>query len=59
MTAGYKPDHWDAVRTGEREEEDQEPYCRECGGDDLAYLEQYADSSGEYKCRTCGKVQQW
>lgn len=58
MNAGYKPDYADALRTGEREEEDQEPYCRECGSEELAYLEQYASGS-EYKCRACGKVQQW
>lgn len=56
MTAGYMPSRADAVRTGEREEEDQEPYCHECGSEDLAYLEQYANGS-EYKCRVCGKVQ--
>ena len=56
MTAGYKPDHLDALRTGERVEEDQDHYCRECGSEDLAYLEQYANGS-EYKCRTCGTVQ--
>lgn len=39
-------------------DEDQEPYCRECGGDDLSYLEQYANGS-EYKCRSCGTTQMW
>jgi hypothetical protein len=32
---------------------DFDPYCRQCGSDDLAYIEQYADSK-EYKCRECG-----
>ncbi len=39
-------------------DEDTEPYCRECGSEDLAYLEQYANGS-EYKCRVCGTVQMW
>ena len=46
----------DAVRTGERDEEDQTPYCHECGSEDLAYLEQYA-TGREYMCRVCGKAQ--
>lgn len=37
-------------------DEDTEPYCRECGSEDLAYLEQYANGS-EYKCRVCGVAQ--
>ena len=40
------------------DDEDTEPYCRECGSEDLAYLEQYANGS-EYKCRVCGTVQMW
>lgn len=59
-----KPAHYDtmikvgddAVRTGEREEEDQAPYCHECGSEDLAYLAQYANGR-EYMCRVCGKEQ--
>ncbi len=39
-------------------DEDTEPYCVECGSDDLAYLEQYANGS-EYKCRVCGTVRIW
>ena len=36
-------------------DDETEPYCRECGGQDLAYIEQTAD--GEYyKCRACGQV---
>lgn len=34
---------------------DFEPYCRQCGSEDLAYVEQYADSK-EYKCRECGSL---
>lgn len=37
-------------------DEEQEPYCRECGSEDLAYVEQYANGR-EYKCRVCGNVQ--
>ena len=32
-----------------------EPCCRQCGSEDLAYIEQYADSK-EYKCRECGSL---
>jgi DNA-directed RNA polymerase subunit RPC12/RpoP len=39
-------------------DEDAEPYCVECGSDDLAYLEQYANGS-EYKCRVCGTERIW
>lgn len=39
-------------------DQETEPYCRECGGEDLAYIEQTAD--GEYyKCRACGHVGAW
>lgn len=41
-----------------RAEERGQPYCRECGSENLAYLEQYANGS-EYKCRVCGTVQMW
>ena len=34
---------------------DFELYCRQCGSEDLAYVEQYADSK-EYKCRECGSL---
>ena len=31
-----------------------DPYCTDCGGEDLAYIDQYAN--GEYwKCKDCGK----
>ncbi len=30
------------------------PYCKECGSEDLSYIDQYAN--GEYwKCKDCGK----
>lgn len=45
-------------RDGGADEEDTEPYCLECGSEDLAYLEQYANGS-EYKCRVCGTVRIW
>jgi hypothetical protein len=46
------------LRTGESGEEYKEPYCRECGSEDMAYLEEYANGR-EYKCRVCGTVQMW
>ena len=35
---------------------DTEPYCRECGSENLKYLDQYANGC-EYECRKCGTVQ--
>ncbi len=33
---------------------DNTPYCSDCGSEDLAYLDQYAN--GEYwRCKECGK----
>lgn len=32
--------------------EDDHPYCRECGGEQLAHLETYANGS-EYSCKEC------
>lgn len=58
MTAGYRPDYWDAVSTGEREEDQQEPYCRECGSESLEYLETTAEA-GHYKCKRCGQEVSW
>lgn len=31
------------------------PYCHHCGGDRLAYREQYANGR-EYQCRDCGAL---
>ena len=28
------------------------PYCKDCGSEDMAYVEQYADTT-EYQCRVC------
>lgn len=54
MTAGYKPDHWDAVRTGEREEEDGPDefgdYCPGCNP------EPTMDEEDSNTCASCGKA---
>jgi DNA-directed RNA polymerase subunit RPC12/RpoP len=39
-------------------DDDEDIYCRECGSDNLKYLETYANGS-EYKCADCGTVQMW
>jgi len=31
------------------------PYCRECGSESLAYVEQYANGA-DWKCRDCGTI---
>jgi NADH pyrophosphatase NudC (nudix superfamily) len=36
-------------------EDDKDPYCAECGNDDLLYLDQYANGA-EYKCKKCNNV---
>lgn len=36
----------------------EDPYCRECGSDNLTYVEQYANGI-EYRCRVCKAVQMW
>jgi hypothetical protein len=40
------------------QQDEQAPYCYECGSEDMAYLEQYANGS-EYKCRVCGTCKVW
>lgn len=30
------------------------PYCGDCGGTDLSYIDQYANGS-EWRCKACGK----
>lgn len=36
------------------EKEENAPYCRDCGSENMAYVEQHADST-EYRCRDCGE----
>jgi predicted RNA-binding Zn-ribbon protein involved in translation (DUF1610 family) len=39
-------------------DDEKTPYCTDCGNDDLAYIDQYAN--GEYwKCKECGKEFIW
>ena len=46
-----------AVSTSTLDDE-KTPYCTDCGNDDLAYIDQYAN--GEYwKCKECGKEFIW
>lgn len=42
-----------AVQILKNQDSEEFPYCIECGNDDLAYVEQYANGY-EYKCRACG-----
>ena len=37
------------------EPDDEEPYCRHCGSEDLACGELYA-SGREWECRQCGNI---
>jgi len=48
-------------RDGGADEEvwgEDEPYCAECGSDDMQYIEQYANGC-EYKCRACSTTRIW
>jgi hypothetical protein len=40
------------------DDEEKQPYCTDCGSNDLNYLDQYAN--GEYyECKECGKQFIW
>lgn len=49
MTAGYRPDHWDAVRTGEHEEEPSPLREQEEAQPTDAQLDEAAQQSGLWK----------
>jgi len=40
------------------DKEDDEPYCVECGGDDLAFLAQYANGD-HWECKECKNKFMW
>lgn len=53
-----KPMAYDALLGTVPDDEKEKPYCTDCGNDDLAYIDQYAN--GEYwKCKECGKQFIW
>lgn len=54
----YGDPDWIGCGDGGAATSDKEPYCRECGGEDLAYLERTAEAE-HYKCRSCGHVIAW
>ena len=53
-----KPMAYDALLGTVPDDENGKPYCTDCGNDDLAYIDQYAN--GEYwKCKECGNQFIW
>ncbi len=48
---------WLTDKRKKQPKEIEEPHCDDCGasGDDLAYIEQYANGE-EYKCKECEKI---
>jgi len=40
------------------DKEDEVPYCTDCGNEDLAYLDQYANGE-HWECKECKKQFMW